>query len=55
MADRSVDAINKIVKEYSAVEKIQDEYLHKLSCEEIVDITALSCEDVGVCVGNDVC
>ena len=52
MADCSVDAINKIVKAISAVETVQEESLDKLSYEEVVDITALSCEDVGVCVGN---
>ena len=52
MADRSVKAKHKIVKGKSADAKVQDEYLDKLSEEEVVDIMALSCENVEVCVGN---
>ena len=41
-----------MVMEYSADETVQDDYIEMLSDEDIADITALSCEDVGVFIGN---
>ena len=52
MTDSCVDAITQMVKEYSADETVQDDYIEMLSDEDVADITALSCEDLGVFVGN---
>ncbi|KAI0234349.1 hypothetical protein LSAT2_015387, partial [Lamellibrachia satsuma] len=50
MTDSSVVAITQMVKEYSADETVQNDYIEMLSDEDVADIMALSCEDVGVFV-----